>query len=168
MSARSIVISPLDAADLAVVAALAHRIWPAAYAGVLTGEQIANLLLRIYSVENLKREMASGHRFWLAREGGAPAGFASGYKEGSTVWLKKLYVLPDRQGRGLGRALMDAVVAAFLPADDLKLFVNNGNTAAQAFYERLGFSRAAEVPVRMGDFDFVDFVYAKRLGRPTP
>lgn len=156
-------IRPLATGEMDVVIDLSQRIWPQAYAGILTAAQIGNLLARIYSPENLAQEIADGHCFWLAEVRDEPLGYASGYREGRTIWLKKLYVLPQCQGQGVGRALMNAVIAAFLPADEVRLFVNNGNLAAQRFYERCGFVRAAEVAVRMGDFDFTDFVYARSL-----
>ena len=55
MSAPSAIeIRPLAATDLPLVAALSRRIWPVAYAGILSPAQIDNILARIYSVENLK------------------------------------------------------------------------------------------------------------------
>lgn len=161
-------VRPLAAHEKGLVIELSKAIWPVAYAGVLTPEQIGNLLLRIYSPENLAQEMAAGHRFWLAERQGAPLGYASGYREGGSIWLKKLYVLPQCQGQGVGRTLLNAVIAAFVPADDVRLLVNNRNLAAQRFYERCGFVHVADAPVRMGDFDFVDFVYAKLVQPVTP
>lgn len=156
-------IEPLAESGLATVSLLAHRIWPTAYAGILTPAQIDNLLLRIYSLDNLRQEWAEGHRFWLAYDD-EPAGYASAYGDGGVIWLKKLYVLPQCQGRGIGHALIEAVVAAFASARELRLFVNSGNLAAQRFYECQGFARVAEAPVRMGDFDFVDYIYSRPLG----
>lgn len=152
---------PLDAADMAMVIALSYRIWPVAYAGVLTAEQIENILARIYNAENLAAELAAGHRFWAAEEGGVALGFVSAYRDGETIWVKKIYILPQCQGRGVGRLLMDTAIAAFLPASEVRLLVNGGNLSAQRFYERCGFTRAHTVPVRMGDFDFTDYVYRR-------
>lgn len=159
----SIEYRPLSAADFPLVIDLATRIWPAAYEGNLTAEQLDNLLSRIYCPANLSEELASGHRFWAAYDGDTALGFASGYKEQQIVWIKKLYVLPEAQGRGIGRGLMQTVIAAFAPIEEVRLFVNGDNAAAIAFYEKCGFVRAATVPVRMGDFDFTDYIYAKPL-----
>jgi ribosomal protein S18 acetylase RimI-like enzyme len=163
--AAACTVSPLTPQDIPIVSRLAHCIWPVCYADILTAEQIANMLERIYSEENLRKEMAEGHRFWAAYESDAPVGFASAYKENEIVWLKKLYVLPDRQGRGIGKVLMDAAVAAFLPAQELRLLVHRHNLSAQRFYTRAGFARIGEAPVQMGDFHFVDLVFSKRLSR---
>ncbi len=156
-------IRPLAEAELSLVIDLSRRIWPVAYAGVLTEGQIENILSRIYTLENLHAEIAAGHRFWAVFEQDVAQGYASGYRDGDVVWIKKLYVLPEVQGRGLGRALIDTVIAAFTPAKEARLLVNNGNRAAQAAYERLGFAKAADVPVTMGDYVFTDFLYRKPL-----
>lgn len=141
------------------VRALAHRIWPQAYAGILTKEQIENMLSKIYSLENLRAEMEAGHRFWLAADADLAA-FASAYTDGQTLWIKKLYVLPTRQGQGIGTSLIRTIVAAFPQASELKLLVNDKNTPAQSFYEKLGFTKAGTTPVTMGDFEFCDLIFS--------
>jgi diamine N-acetyltransferase len=154
-------IRPLAEPDLPLVAELAYRVWPHAYAGVLSAEQIANILGSIYTPANLTAEMAAGHRFWGAFDAAAALGFASGYRDGDVVWLKKLYVLPEAQGRGVGRALLETVAGAFGRAAQMRLFVNSGNTAAQDFYRRRGFVLAETRPVQMGDYAFTDFIFAR-------
>ena len=52
-------IRPLAETDLPLVSDLSRRVWPLAYAGILTAAQIDNILARIYSVENLKTELAA-------------------------------------------------------------------------------------------------------------
>lgn len=159
----SITIRSLSETDFPLVTALAYRIWPVAYGAILTAEQLENLLLRIYSAENLRNEGAEGHLFWAAFEDGTALGFASGYRQAATIWIKKLYVLPEAQGKGVGRALMQTVITAFAPAAEVRLFVNGENRAAQDFYARSGFVNDGEVQVQMGDFTFTDYVYVKPL-----
>jgi ribosomal protein S18 acetylase RimI-like enzyme len=57
-------------------------------------------------------------------------------------------LLPEAQGRGLGRALIDWVLSqlAELGAEGVHLGVDPRNTAAIAFYERLGFIRWGSDP----------------------
>jgi GNAT superfamily N-acetyltransferase len=68
---------------------------------------------------------------WLAGKGSVD-GFCA-FRPG---WVDHLYIRPDRQGRGLGRALMGRAMAA---NDRLSLWVFQRNRPAIAFYERLGF-----------------------------
>ena len=156
-----IIIRSLSEVDFPLVEALAYRIWPVAYGGNLTPDQLENLLSRIYCADNLQKEVLDGHCFWGAFEGDNALGFASGYRKDATIWIKKLYVLPEVQGKGVGRALMQTVIDAFAPATEVRLFVNGQNLAAQLFYERCGFTNAGAVEVQMGDFRFSDYVYAK-------
>lgn len=158
-----LVIRPATREDAPIVSELAHRIWPVCFAGIIRPEHIENMLQRIYSIDNLHREMAEGHQFWLASRSGEPLGYASAYKKDDTIWLKKLYVLPALQRQGIGAALTTAATNWFLPARELKLLVNRDNLTAQRFYEHKGFTQAGEVPVQMGDNWFVDFIFSKPI-----
>ncbi len=56
-------------------------------------------------------------------------------------YLAELYVVPDRRGHGLGRALMNAAIelARERGADYMDLGTSEDDTAARALYESLGF-----------------------------
>jgi GNAT superfamily N-acetyltransferase/chorismate mutase len=60
-----------------------------------------------------------------------------GYTRATTTWLDDLYVLPDAQGRGVGRALLDRILA--LHPDGIGLWVFESNRSARDFYARHGF-----------------------------
>lgn len=159
----TLTIVPARQREMAHVAMLAHRIWPIAYANLLTPEQIKNMLLRIYSPDSLQQEVDSGHKFQVAYLDHKPVGYASAFIDGNIIWLKKLYVDPDMQGKSIGSRLMHAAVLPFLPAEEIRLLVNCNNNAAQAFYRKMGFEKIGETPVKMGDFDFIDCIYSLPL-----
>jgi ribosomal protein S18 acetylase RimI-like enzyme len=56
-------------------------------------------------------------------------------------YLAELYVVPDRRGKGLGRALMEAAIelARERGADYMDLGTGEDDVAARALYESLGF-----------------------------
>jgi GNAT superfamily N-acetyltransferase len=60
----------------------------------------------------------------------------------------ELYVVPERRGQGLGRALMEAAIALARGkgAADMYLGTGEDDTAARALYERLGFSNRGGRP----------------------
>lgn len=87
--------------DMQIIEILAQRIWPVCYRHFLQPEQITHLLERIYSPENLKKEMEAGHHFWIAYADNTAIGFASAYQEDDILWLKKLYVDPAFHRMGL-------------------------------------------------------------------
>lgn len=51
-------------------------------------------------------------------------------------WIEQFYILPDWQGRGIGRALLEIPKARF---ERLKLWTFQQNATARRFYERNGF-----------------------------
>lgn len=158
-------ITPATEADFPAIIAIARETWPIAYREMLSAEQLANLLARIYCDENLKYEMMLGHSFWLAQVDGKPVAYASAYIEKDAIWLKKLYVLPAMQQRGIGRRLMETVTAAFPDKRELRLLTNPENHEGKRFYAREGFVCVGEMPVQMGDFHFTDLIFAKLLPR---
>ncbi len=160
---KPVAVRRIEADELDIVQQLAERIWPDAFDGVIERHQIEIMLGDIYALESLEQEMAEGHVFWIARHGNEDAAFVSSYKAGDVIWIKKLYVLPEKQGSGLGRALIATATAHFAPARALSLNVNNGNAKAIAFYKKYGFEIEKEVPVKMGPFDFSDYVMTKLL-----
>lgn len=74
----------------------------------------------------------------VIRKQGRVAGFV--VRDGDI--LHALYVHPQRQGQGLGRALL-AEAKAEAEAGVLRLWVLEANAAARAFYARQGFVEAA-------------------------
>jgi GNAT superfamily N-acetyltransferase len=63
-------------------------------------------------------------------------------------YLAELYVVPDRRGHGLGRALMEAAIdlARREGADHMDLGTSEDDVAARALYESLGFSNREGKP----------------------
>lgn len=64
------------------------------------------------------------------------------WSEALECYLAELYVVPDRRGHGLGRALMDAALelARREGAGHMDLGTSEADTAARALYESLGFT----------------------------
>ena len=63
-------------------------------------------------------------------------------------YLAELYVVPDRRGQGLGRALMEAAIelARGMGADYMELGTSEEDVAARGLYESLGFSNREGKP----------------------
>ncbi len=64
------------------------------------------------------------------------------WAEALDCYLEELYVVPDRRGQGLGRALMDDAIrlARQEGAARMELGTSEDDVAARALYERLGFT----------------------------
>lgn len=77
----------------------------------------------------------SGLSFWLALRDGKPAGAAASYCDGRSVGTYWLATLPEHRSRGVGRAVMSAILGGnrALPA------VLTSTEAGRPLYEALGF-----------------------------
>ncbi len=74
------------------------------------------------------------------------------WSSGEECYLAELYVVPARRGAGLGRALMEGVIALARErgADTIEIGVDEPDLVARRLYESLGFSnrvRGADGPV---------------------
>jgi GNAT superfamily N-acetyltransferase len=70
------------------------------------------------------------------------------WTEALDCYLEELYVVPDRRGQGLGRALMEAAIelAREKGATHMDLGTSEADVAARALYERLGVSNREGKP----------------------
>ena len=108
-----------------------------------------------------EREVLRGEahwRDWISRGGtflaylpdlstSEPAGLIGGYQEDPvTVQLVSMYVRPRARGRGVGEALVAAVIgwARDQNAAEVHLWVTETNAPARALYERCGFALTGE------------------------
>jgi ribosomal protein S18 acetylase RimI-like enzyme len=91
---------------------------------------------------DIERKLAhSPSLFLVGEEEGQLVGSVMAGYDGHRGWVNYLAVEPSRRGRGLGRALMDAAEERLRAAGCAKinLQVREGNVAARAFYEAIGY-----------------------------
>ncbi|WP_461533526.1 GNAT family N-acetyltransferase [Sinomicrobium sp.] len=139
---------------IALIRDLAKRTWPSTFKDILSPGQIEYMLNMMYSEEALKKQIeVLGHRFFIAKEYDKVLGFISCEEryEGDKTKIHKLYVLPETQGRGVGRVLIDCAKDVARKAGDhiLSLNVNKYNPAIR-FYEKIGFTTVAEEVIDIG------------------
>ena len=100
------------------------------------------------------RELLAGGDTEVLVGGAGPDGVAvlrfrpALWSEALECYLAELYVVPDRRGQGLGRALMEAAIelAREKGADRMDLGTEEDDVAARALYESLGFSNREGKP----------------------
>lgn len=141
--------------DLEIIQSIAHATWPFAYGEILSKAQLDYMLEKMYSkaalIDNL---MNKGHHFIVVKEESACLGFASyehHYLNEKCTRLHKIYLLPETQGKGLGKLLLEkiAVLAKENHSTILSLNVNRFNKA-YAFYKKIGFEVVAEEDIEIG------------------
>lgn len=94
-----------------------------------------------WSPGNFRDALAAGYDGWLARDGDDLPGFAILMRAVDEVHLLVIGVAPERQRRGIGRALLDFATAQARAAgmSRMLLEVRPSNATAIDFYTQAGF-----------------------------
>ncbi|WP_298394907.1 GNAT family N-acetyltransferase [Flavobacterium sp.] len=154
--------------QLSVVRDLAYKIWPDAYKKILSTEQLNYMLELIYNIDSLEKQLHNGHVFLLVEDDNGFIGFASyelNCNNSNKTKLQKIYVLPEIQGRGVGRFLIDYILKKVEEAQNTALFLNvNKFNKAKDFYENYGFQIIKEEVIDIGsNYVMDDYVMEKTL-----
>ncbi|HLF51813.1 GNAT family N-acetyltransferase [Flavobacterium sp.] len=164
-----ITISEATSKDFKVIQEIAYQTWPDTYGEILSKEQLDYMLAQFYSEETLNENVTEkGHHFLLAKEENVALGFASyehNYNQKPVTRIHKIYILPQTQGKGIGKLLLDTIeaLAKEKHSETLSLNVNKFNKAL-TFYQKLGFKIVLEEDIEL-DHGYLmeDYVMEKQL-----
>jgi ribosomal protein S18 acetylase RimI-like enzyme len=141
-----------------------------AYAHLLPVEDILEHAERRHAPGNYADWLADPScRSWLAEApGGAPVGYLVATPPDlplpdlgpRDLEIRRIYVLHRYQGLGLGRWLMEEVIAAAALAGCTRLLlgVYSRNESALTFYARLGFTQVGTREFRVGTHEYHDYI----------
>ncbi|MCO6148708.1 GNAT family N-acetyltransferase [Flavobacterium sp. NRK1] len=154
--------------DFEIIYNLAVNTWNVTYEKILSKEQLDYMLDMMYSLNAITDQiLVKGHHFILLSENNNYLGFASyelNYLSGIAK-LHKLYVLPETQGRGAGKLLIDKVEEAAKRNGNniVSLNVNRYNNAVN-FYIKNGYKKIKEEDIDIGSgYLMEDFIMEKSL-----
>jgi GNAT superfamily N-acetyltransferase len=134
-----IIIRVADGNDLMAVLDVGRRTWPVTY-GPIAGEDYVAMGLAKWWTEDATIPAIRAGRVTVAEVDGTVVGIAVVGPHENHLVLWKLYVLPEYQGRGVGTALVDSVVAAATGVhQQIRISYLEGNTLAEAFCRGKGF-----------------------------
>jgi RimJ/RimL family protein N-acetyltransferase len=140
--------------------------WDAS-AGAIVGRTLSELAPFDTRLEQFRagiQEASDDAQAWVAERFGEIVGVAVGRREGDTVELRALYVVPEMWGSGVASRLMAAALAAVRgDAQDAVLWVVEENTRARRFYEREGWHPDGES--RVTQFGPTELRYRQSLHR---
>ena len=93
----------------------------------------------VYSKEQLERVISASTAYVSARDDGKLIGFGRMLSDGAVIaYINNMAVDPAYQGRGIGRALLEQLMALAADATSIYLYTHT----ADAFYVSSGFTRA--------------------------
>lgn len=152
--------------DLSTLLSVGKASFSAAYAQVLSADQIDFMLQKSYTETGILKAIAGGQVFYLLLEQGHIKGFMAVQDQAQKDLLRieKLYLLPETQGKGYGRLLIEYAIelAQSLGLDKLELNVNRKNKA-YFFYLKLGFEKIASVDIPYYGFILDDYIMQRSL-----
>ncbi len=142
-------------ADLPTIQRLLLDTWLDAYGSFIPREDVVGYLNTQYSLPKLEALFEDKDVTGLAAEvDGTVAGYAKLYnaREERRFYLHQLYILPARQGLGLGHRLMACAEerAREVGADRIWLGVMVKNTRAVEWYKKRGYKITETAPFAMG------------------
>lgn len=156
-----------DTAKFEIIRTIAQETWPIAYGKILSTAQLEYMFNMMYSVASLLEQAAKRNmQFILAKDGNHYLGFASyeiDVHQTNKTKIHKIYILPETQGKGIGKKLIDYIALKAQNQKDIGIILNvNKYNKALHFYLKLGFSNVKEEVIDIGNgFVMDDYVMEK-------
>lgn len=148
---------------------VAEATWKQTYAPIISREQLDFMYERTYTPEALATQMDGGAAFLVCREHENTLGFVSYEFRIDTngtniIYVPKLYIKPEAQGKKLGKILLEEVAKTGKArhCEYVELNVNRNNPALH-FYQKLGFTIFQTVDIPYDKFWLNDYVLRKEI-----
>lgn len=161
---------PATIAHIPDIQKISSVAWPHTFKDILSEEQIAYMMHWMYSDESLREQMENkNHRYVLAKQDEEFVAYLSyepNCENTGKTKIHKIYILPSHQRKGIGKLLFNFVLTKAREAGEKAVYlnVNKNNRNAIDFYRRMGFYRAKEEVIDIGNgFVMDDYVYEKPL-----
>lgn len=175
-SPAPVVVRPASTGDLLSVAGVRARSWQSAYRHLMPAAVLDPLSDDAELHDWVDRVAGAGPgRIWVAEVAGTTVGFAAAGPDrrpdapAGSGEVYALYADPSVWGRGVGRALMAAVLDDLAAGGStvVSLWVLEGNQRGIAFYERAGFTATGDrAPCRAADL--TEIRYSRPLRAHLP
>jgi len=164
-------ITILDAGlnDIKTIQEITNITWPITYGEILSKEQLDYMLGLFYSEEALARQIENKEQlFYLISDSKSIIGFIGiehNYKNEAITKIHKIYLLPETQGKGIGKKVFDEIQNMALENNSKGLLLNvNRFNSALGFYKKIGFEVAETVDIEIGNgYLMEDYVMEKKF-----
>jgi ribosomal protein S18 acetylase RimI-like enzyme len=117
----------------------------------ITGEDVENLFKDSFTEESLAKQAdqiahaPENVTYLIAKDGEKIVGACRIARNPENTQLKTLYVLPEYQGKRIGRLLWKEIKKSCDPKKDIIVHVATYNTNAIEFYKKMGFTKTDKV-----------------------
>jgi len=156
--------------DISKIQDVAKKTWPNTFGELMASEQIEYMLDNIYSYDALEEQIERlNQQFILIYYKSELCGFSSyelNYKKQAQLMIHKVYLLPNSQGKGIGKSLFNYLenIATAHALKKLMLKVFYKNTNAIGFYLKKNFvNQGIEITDIGNGYKIKDNVMVKTL-----
>lgn len=169
LAAMKILIRPWQKSDLAPIRRIIWQSWMSTYSSFIPKTDLKTHFDAYYTETSLLRmfDNSAIQGFVVVMED-TIAGFARLFynRDENRLYITSMYFLPECQGQGMGRKLLEAAekYAVEKSLDELWIGVMVENRAALNFYRKGGFLFVREEPFIMGDTTVNHLIGYKKLG----
>jgi len=164
-----ITISEANIGDIKQIQNIVHITWPITYGEILSKEQLDYMLDLFYSDKALIDQYNKKEQlFYMIYEDEANLGFIGiehNYSGKTATKIHKIYLLPETQGKGIGKKVIDEIGKLALDNNSTALILNvNRFNSALGFYKKIGFEVVEEVDIEIGNgYLMEDYMMEKKL-----
>lgn len=137
--------------DVLGIAEVKRVTWLATYpnkkAGITVNDLKQSTFIDLEKIRRRQKEIKENknRRMWVAKDGKRVVGFCGAMKENGVYEIGAIYLLPDYQGRGIGKILINRAFEWLGITDDIKVSVVSYNKQAINFYKSVGFKKVGNV-----------------------
>jgi GNAT superfamily N-acetyltransferase len=164
-----ITISEATTDDIKIIQNIVYITWPITYGEILSEAQLNYMLDLFYSEKALNDQFEKKEQlFYLITEAESTLGFIGiehHYQNKNCTKIHKIYLLPETQGKGIGKMAIETIEKLALENNSTSLLLNvNRFNKALHFYQKIGFEVLDEVNIEIGNgYLMEDYVMEKRL-----
>ncbi|KQB37145.1 GNAT family N-acetyltransferase [Flavobacterium aquidurense] len=155
--------------DIKQIQNIVNITWPITYGEILSKEQLDYMLGLFYSTEALIEQYNEEIQlFYMIDEDETNIGFIGiehKYNGEAITKIHKIYLLPETQGKGIGKKVIDEIEKLALQNNSTALSLNvNRFNPALGFYKKIGFEVKEEVDIEIGNgYLMEDYVMKKKI-----
>jgi RimJ/RimL family protein N-acetyltransferase len=148
--------------NAAAISALAGEIWREHYTPLIGEAQVAYMLEKFQSPEQIAADIKSHDYTYFTAESVKPeelVGYCACQPRQDHLFLSKIYVHTDHRGKGISRSFLEEAIALChweYEFDRIRLTVNKYNNTAITVYQKWGFTVADSVKTDIGEGFFMD------------
>ena len=131
-------IRTVKADELAELEKVAVKVWHQSYDGLIGVDQVNYMIAMFQNEAAFRKQISEGYIYRGLYVDDKLVGYTGSVREENRIFISKLYLLEEYRGLGLGRKLLEDVIAIYPQYRSFYLTVNKHNPTF-GMYEHFGF-----------------------------